>query len=82
LSPDSFFVLFFSSFDETKTDLGLDDEGLTESVLHLNLGFFGFVLFCFCFWGFFVVVVVVFPFDETMTELLLRHQHQDWRLKD
>jgi hypothetical protein len=63
--------LFFSSFDETMTELRLDAEGLTESVLHLNLGFyFVFVLFCF------------FPFDETTTELLLRHQHQDWRLKD
>jgi hypothetical protein len=34
LSPDSLF--FFSSFDETTTELGLDAEGLTETVLHLN----------------------------------------------
>jgi hypothetical protein len=40
------------------TELGLDAEGLTETVLHLNLGLF---------WGFF------FPFDEKMTEQLLRH---------
>jgi hypothetical protein len=51
------------------TELGPDAEGLTETVLHLNLGYF--VLFCFVF----------FPFDET-TELLLRCQHQDWKLKD
>jgi hypothetical protein len=71
------------SFDETTTELGLDAEGLTETVLHLNLGFicfdvvwFGeffcclFVLFCF------------FPFDETIAELLPRHQHQNWKMKD
>jgi hypothetical protein len=38
------FVLFFSSFDETTTELGLDAEGLTETVLHLNLGFICFGL--------------------------------------
>jgi hypothetical protein len=36
--------LFFSSFDETITEIGLDAEGLTESelgiVLFLFLGFF------------------------------------------
>jgi hypothetical protein len=37
------FVLFFSFFDEM-TELGLDAEGLTETVLHLNLEYF---LFCF-----------------------------------
>jgi hypothetical protein len=52
------------------TELGLDAEGLTETVLHLNLGYFLFVCF------------VIFPFDETMRERFLRHQHQDWRLKD
>jgi hypothetical protein len=31
------FFLFFLSFDETMTELGLDAEGLTETVLHLNL---------------------------------------------
>jgi hypothetical protein len=25
---------------------------------------------------------VLFAFDETMTELLLRHHLQDWRLRD
>jgi hypothetical protein len=38
--------------------------------LHLNLGYF--VLF----FGYF------FPFDKTMTELLLRHHLQDWKLRD
>jgi hypothetical protein len=45
-----------------QAELGLDAEGLTETVLHLNLRFF---LFCFVF----------SPFDETMTELLLSHQN-------
>jgi hypothetical protein len=56
------------------TELGLDAEGLIETVLHLNLGFFCmFVYFIFCF----------LPFDEKMTELLLRLRSlQDWRLKD
>jgi hypothetical protein len=40
-------LFFFFSFDETMTELGLDAEGLTETVLHLNLGFF--CLFCFVF---------------------------------
>jgi hypothetical protein len=66
-----FVCLFISSFEKTMTELGLDAEGLTETVLHLNLGFFWICLF-----------VSLFPFDEAMTELLLRHQHQDWRLKD
>jgi hypothetical protein len=47
-------------------------ERLTEIVLHLNLGYFVVFLF-FCFF---------FPFEETMTELLLRHHLQDWRLRD
>jgi hypothetical protein len=63
-------TFFLSSFDEIKTELGLDAEGLTETVLHLTLGFFCLSVFCF------------FPFDKTTTELLRRHQHQDWRLKD
>jgi hypothetical protein len=43
------FVLFclFSSFDKTTTELGLDAEGLTETVLHLNLEFICFVVFLF-----------------------------------
>jgi hypothetical protein len=49
--------LFFSSFDETVTELGLEAEGLTETVLHLNwgficfdvLGFLGFLVVCFVF---------------------------------
>jgi hypothetical protein len=32
---------------------------------------------CFCFF----VFLVFFPFDETTTELLLRHHLQDWRLR-
>jgi hypothetical protein len=52
------------------TEIGLDAEGLTETVLHLNLGFFCFVLLLF------------FPFHETTTELLLRHQYEEYRLKD
>jgi hypothetical protein len=43
--------------------------------LHLNVGYF--VLFLL-----FVFVFLVFPFDETMTELLLRHHLQDLRLRD
>jgi hypothetical protein len=39
---------FFSSFDETTPDA----EGLTEPVLHLNLGYFCFCCCCCCF-GFF-----------------------------
>jgi hypothetical protein len=31
------------------TELGLDAEGLTETVLQLQLGFIGFVLFLFLF---------------------------------
>jgi hypothetical protein len=50
LSPDSFFI-FFSSFDETRTELGLDAEGLTETVLHLNLGYC-LIVFEFCFFVF------------------------------
>jgi hypothetical protein len=57
MSPDSP-LLFFSSFDETTTP---DAEELTETVLHLNLGFF----FC--------LLLFFFPFDEKMTELLHRH---------
>jgi hypothetical protein len=40
-------LFFFSSFDETITELGLDAEGLTETVLHLNLEYFGLVWFGF-----------------------------------
>jgi hypothetical protein len=62
VSPDILF--FFSCFDETTT---LDDEGLIETVLHLNLGYFflfvAFLVFCFC---------VFFFFVEKMTELLHR----------
>jgi hypothetical protein len=34
------FVLFFYSFDETMTEIGLNAEGPTEVVLHLNLGIY------------------------------------------
>jgi hypothetical protein len=45
LSTDSLsFTFFFSSFDETPT---LDVEGLTETVLHLKLGFFVLLVFVF-----------------------------------
>jgi hypothetical protein len=47
VSRHFFVCLFFSSFDEKTAELGLDAEGLTETVLHLNLGFFCFLLFCF-----------------------------------
>jgi hypothetical protein len=67
-----------SSFDGTTTELRLDAEKLIETVLHLNLGF----LFVSLLAGFWVFVFCFFPFDETTTKLLLRHQHQDWRLKD
>jgi hypothetical protein len=56
-----------------KTELHLHAGKLTETVLHLNLGHF-VVFWFFSFLGF-------FPFDETMTELLLRHHLQDWRLR-
>jgi hypothetical protein len=46
---------FLSSFDETKTELHLHVEKLTETVLHLSLGhfvvFFYFLLFCFVWFG-------------------------------
>jgi hypothetical protein len=49
---------FFSSFDDTTTELELHAEGLNETVLHLNLGYFvlfcfgfGFCLFCFLFFS-------------------------------
>jgi hypothetical protein len=65
------------------TELGLDAEGLTETVLHLNLGFISFDVLWFLFLvHLFVCLFCFFPFDETMAELLPRHQHQDWRMKD
>jgi hypothetical protein len=45
------FLLFFSSFDETMTELGLDATGLTETVFISTWDIF--VLFLF--WGFFFV---------------------------
>jgi hypothetical protein len=45
------------------TELGLDAEGLTETVLHLNLGFICFVVF----W-FFVFSVVCFVFSPLMRQ--------------
>jgi hypothetical protein len=53
-----FLLLFFSSFDESTTELGLDAEGLTKTVLHLNLGFICFDVFWF--WGF-LLFVLFFP---------------------
>jgi hypothetical protein len=83
LSPDSFLLLlFFLSFDETMTELELDAERITETVLHLNLGFICFVVFWFLGFLLFVCLFCFFPFDETKTELLPRYQHQDWRMKD
>jgi hypothetical protein len=78
-------LFFFSlpTFDETKTELHLHAEKLTETVLHLNLGHFvGFFLFCFVWFCFILVFPVFFPYDETTTELLLRHYLHDWRLRD
>jgi hypothetical protein len=80
----NFTRLFFfsSSFYETMTELELEAEEIIETVLHLNSVFF----FCFglVFLGFLFVCFVFcfFPFDEAMTELPLRQQLQDWRLKD
>jgi hypothetical protein len=56
----------------------MHDEKFTETVLHLNFGHF-VVFFLFCFGWF---DLVFFPFEETMTELLLKHYLQDWRLRD
>jgi hypothetical protein len=39
-------------------------------------------VFVFCLFFLFVLLFVFFPFDETTTELLLRHHLQDWRLRD
>jgi hypothetical protein len=64
-----FFFLF--SFDETTTELQPHAKRLTETVLHLNLGYFVVFYFFVCF--------VFFPFDE-MAELLLRNYLQNWRL--
>jgi hypothetical protein len=74
-------LFFLSSFDETTTELHLHAEKLMETVLHVNLGHF-VVFFCFVLVGFGSFYLVVFPFGETMTELLLRHHLQDWRLRD
>jgi hypothetical protein len=70
---------FLPTFDETTTELHLHAEKLTETVLHLNLGHFVGFLFCF---GLVWFGLVFFPFDETTTELPLRHHLQDWRLRD
>jgi hypothetical protein len=55
------------------TELQPRVERLTETVLHLNLGYFVVLCFSCLFW----FGLVFFPFDETTTELLLRHQLQD-----
>jgi hypothetical protein len=68
---------FLSSFDETTTELHLHAEKLTETILHLNLGHFVVFFFFLVWFG-----LVFFPFDETTTEILLRHHLQDWRLRD
>jgi hypothetical protein len=77
--PVSRLPFFLPTFDETTTELHLHTEKLTETVLHLNLGHFVvfFFLFCVVLFG-----LVFFPFDKTMTELLLRHHLQNWRLRD
>jgi hypothetical protein len=74
-------LFFLSPFDETTTELHLHAEKLTETVLHLNLGHF-VVFFCFMLFCFSLVFLVFFLFDETTTELLLRHHPHDWRLWD
>jgi hypothetical protein len=64
MSPDFFFP-FFSSFDETMTELESEAEGFK---FHLNLGF----LFCFVFvfWGVFSVCFVLFCFSPLMRQRL------------
>jgi hypothetical protein len=70
---------FLPTFDETTTELHLHAEKLTETVLHLNLGHFvGFFLVLFCV----VLFFRFFPFDDTTTELLLRHHLQDCGLRN
>jgi hypothetical protein len=59
------------------TKLQTHAERLTETLQHLNLGYF--VVFSFCLVGFFWGGW--FPFDETMTKLLLRHHLQNWRVR-
>jgi hypothetical protein len=71
-------LFFLSSFDETTMKLHLHAEKFTETVLLLNLGHFVGFLFVFCCFVLFCFVA----FDETMTELLLRHHLQDSRLRD
>jgi hypothetical protein len=77
--PVSRLFFFFSvpTFDEKTTELHLNAEKLTENVLHLNLGHFVdfFCVLHFC-------SILCFPFDETTTKQHLRHQLQDWRLRD
>jgi hypothetical protein len=79
-SQNCLHTLFFSlpTFDEKTTESHLH----AETVLHLNLGDFVGFLFCFVQFCFILVFPVFFPFDETTTELLLRHHLQDWRLRD
>jgi hypothetical protein len=50
-----FVCLFFSSFDETTTELGLDAEGLTETIA------FKFGIYLFWFLGFLLFVCFVIP---------------------
>jgi hypothetical protein len=73
------FLFYLPTFDESTTELHLHAEKLTETVLYLNLGHFLGFLFCFVLFCF---VLVFFPFDESMTELLLRHHLEDWRLRN
>jgi hypothetical protein len=48
-------LLFFSSFDDTMTEQGLDAEGLTE-------------MYCICTWDFVFVFVFVFVFSPLMRQ--------------
>jgi hypothetical protein len=74
-----FFLFSLTTFDEKTTELHLNVEKLTETVLHLNLGHFvGFFLFCFVWFCF----ILFFTYDEATTKQHLRHNLQDWKLRD
>jgi hypothetical protein len=70
LSPDSFFFLFLHTFDERTTELHLQAEKLTETVLHLNLGHLvGLLCVCVC--------VCVYSFVLLYASPLMRQQQNN-----